>query len=65
MELEFRKRSGTNGFITFPLKIIWNPWNPSKVSFIIIIFGWKHVGKRFCLWISLKRGWTLVNRRAL
>ncbi|RVX05413.1 hypothetical protein CK203_013534 [Vitis vinifera] len=46
----------------FPVKIIWNPWVPSKVRF----FAWEACwGKVLTLDQLQRRGWSLVNRRAL
>ena len=52
-----------NGCTTpFPLKIVWNPWIPSKASF----FTWEACwGKVLTLDQLKKRGWTLANRCAL
>ena len=41
----------TDYTIPFPLKIVWNPWIPSKVSFFTWEACWGHVW----LWISLKK----------
>ena len=52
-----------NGCTTlFPLKIVWNPWIPSKVSFFTWEVCW---GKSLTLDQLQKRGWTLANRCAL
>ena len=37
--------------ILFPLKIVWNPWIPSKVSF----FTWEACWGNVWLWISFKK----------
>ena len=44
----------------FPLKIVWNSWIPTKVSF----FTWDW-GKVLTLDQLQRKGWTLVNRCVL
>ncbi|RVW13119.1 hypothetical protein CK203_108691 [Vitis vinifera] len=52
----------TGGTTPFPLKIVWNPWIPSKVSFLT----WRLVGEIFWLCISFKEGdGPCLNRCAL
>ena len=52
----------TGGTTPFPLKIVWNPWIPSKVSF----FTWEACWEKVLTLDQLQRkGWILVNRCAL
>ncbi|RVW86685.1 Nicalin [Vitis vinifera] len=51
----------TGSTTPLPLKIVWNPWIPSKASF----FTWRLVGKGFDFGSASRRGWTLANGCAL
>ena len=52
----------TGGTTPFHLKIVWNPWIPSKVSFLTWEACW---GNILALHQLQGRGWTLLNRCAL
>ena len=52
----------TDGTIPFPLKIVQNPWIPSKVNF----FSWEACwGKVLTLDQLKKKSWILANKYAL
>ena len=51
-----------NGTIFFNLKMVWNPWIPSKVSF----FTWEACWEKVLTLDQVpRRGWILTNKCAL